>query len=174
MSGITWEELRKSHIVYSLSSSTYSTHNRQTKQGCVVVKVRQVALKARASEASLSSISGQAVKSPGHILRVSAAPFQPSLLLVWLKLPTSTPSWLTAPPTICLPEMGIDCGKTGDESHQAVEATFAGISLECTATRHNTFRLLQDKSMPCGSWKQKYQISPNWVKFFGIQKLQPR
>ena len=174
MYGITWKELRKSHIFYSLSSSTYSTRNRQTKQGRVVVKVRQVALKAQASEASLSSISGQAVKSPGHILRVSAAPFQPSLLLVWLKLPTSTPSWLTAPPTICLPEMCIDCGKTGDESHQAVEATLAGISLECTATRRNTFRLLQDKSMPCGSWKQKYQISPNWVKFFGIQKLQPR
>lgn len=82
MSGITWKELRKSHIFYSLSFPTYSTTNRQTKQGRTVVRVRQIALKARAAEASPSPTSGRTVKRPGHILRVSAVPFQPSPLLV--------------------------------------------------------------------------------------------
>ena len=174
----------------------HPTHNNKTKQGHIIVKFRQVALTAWASEASVSSTSGQAVRTQVTVSSTSGQAVSAQVTVsstsgqavraqvtsseVWQLLSglhsCSSDSSSPRPPQVSWQSLRLSfpqkwvwiVERKVTRAVRVERPRYPGISLEHTAIRCTTFHPPHDKSMPCGSRKQKCQMSPNWVKFSGI------
>lgn len=173
MAGNTSRESRKMSLFKNylnyFKHPTHITPVMRYKQGYIIVQ----------SPASCTdSLRGLSIFSvnnlPSQAARAQVASSEAGKLLSGLH--NCSPDWsVWFPPQVSRqpllmifsPDVGVSGGRKGEWSGQvarvlSIQPCYLGISLGYAVIRCNTsFHPPHDKSTPCSSWKQKYQISSN-------------